>query len=223
MAEHQAQAYQDPGSPEEQSRRTFLANVTVGVGTIIGLVVAVPVLGSLVPESLLDPEKSAGGVWAPLSATELTSLQAAATKPAKMDISFRFQDGYLPPSDQTTNVWGVRMSADQIANFKTERPDLFRPGGETTYDPFTQVGQIGFVIFSPICPHLGCAYQWDSSANIFACPCHGSKYTLLGKHIAGPAQRGLDPLPFRDKSGTAAVTWIVYKGNDPDRVVVSYT
>ena len=44
MGEHEAQAYKDPGTPEEQSRRTFLANATLGIGGIIGLTIAIPSL-----------------------------------------------------------------------------------------------------------------------------------------------------------------------------------
>ena len=61
---------------------------------------------------------------------------------------------------------------------------------------------MGFVIFSPICPHLGCYYNWSDAQNKFMCPCHGSQYTFDGTHIAGPAPRGLDPLPLREQSGS---------------------
>jgi Rieske Fe-S protein len=82
---------------------------------------------------------------------------------------------------------------------------------------------MGFVIFSPICPHLGCRYAWSDALNKFACPCHGSQYTNYGEHTAGPAQRGLDPLPLRDQSGAAQITWIQYEQNVPDHVVLSYS
>jgi Rieske Fe-S protein len=81
---------------------------------------------------------------------------------------------------------------------------------------------MGFVIFSPICPHLGCYYNWNDAQNRFMCPCHGSQYTFDGTHVAGPAPRGLDPLPFREQTGAAEVTWIVYQSNTPQRIVVSY-
>ena len=45
---------------------------------------------------------------------------------------------------------------------------------------------------------------------------------LYGPHVAGPAPRGLDPLPFRERNGAAEVTWIVYQSNTPQRIVVSY-
>src|SRR5512136_590384 len=31
-------------------------------------------------------------------------------------------------------------------------------------------------VFSPICPHLGCHYNWNPTSGHFECPCHGSVY-----------------------------------------------
>jgi Rieske Fe-S protein len=82
---------------------------------------------------------------------------------------------------------------------------------------------IGIALFSPICPHLGCRFNWSKAEQQFLCPCHGSTFTMFGKHEAGPANRGLDPLPFQDKSGTAQVTWINFDQTTADRMIVSYT
>jgi menaquinol-cytochrome c reductase iron-sulfur subunit len=46
--------------------------------------------------------------------------------------------------------------------------------------------------FDPICTHLGCAYRWEGSRHEFVCPCHGSRFTLEGKVLEGPATRDLD-------------------------------
>lgn len=48
----------------------------------------------------------------------------------------------------------------------------------------------GLYAISSICTHLGCLVsltEWG-----FQCPCHGSKYTLEGKVIQGPAPRPLE-------------------------------
>jgi menaquinol-cytochrome c reductase iron-sulfur subunit len=46
--------------------------------------------------------------------------------------------------------------------------------------------------FSPRCTHLGCAYHWDASKQMFACPCHGSLFLPTGAVVSGPAPRPLD-------------------------------
>jgi Rieske Fe-S protein len=127
-------------------------------------------------------------------------------------------DGYLPEQSVPEYCWGIKVDP---AKFQAARSDIFnQPGGkpDVSYD----VVNMGFVVFSPICPHLGCYYNWSDAQNRFMCPCHGSQYSFDGTHIAGPAPRGLDPLPLREQNGTAEVTWIIYQSNTPARIVVSY-
>lgn len=62
-------------------------------------------------------------------------------------------------------------------------------------------------VYSPICTHLGCGYNWDSSARRFVCPCHGSVFDLQGQVVEGPAPRGLDILPSRIEEGRLLVQY----------------
>lgn len=202
-----------PETAEEVSRRTFMAGATVTIGGIIGLVLAVPIVGSLLP-----PAHASTGGWAPLTADEFAALQKATEKPVKLTFTLKYADGYLPEQASAEYAWGIKTD---LAKFRSVRPDLFNQTSGAADVPYPVVN-MGFVIFSPICPHLGCYYNWNDAQNRFMCPCHGSQYTFNGTHIAGPAPRGLDPLPFREQSGTAEVTWIVYQSNTPQRIVVSY-
>jgi quinol---cytochrome c reductase iron-sulfur subunit, bacillus type len=63
------------------------------------------------------------------------------------------------------------------------------------------------VVFSPICPHLGCGFAWDPRDSLFKCPCHGSVFTIDGRVVAGPAPRGLDTLPAEVRGGALYVQW----------------
>jgi menaquinol-cytochrome c reductase iron-sulfur subunit len=49
-----------------------------------------------------------------------------------------------------------------------------------------------FTIFDPHCTHLNCPYYWDDKQSVFACPCHGGKFDIDGKVLAGPPPRPLD-------------------------------
>ncbi len=42
-----------------------------------------------------------------------------------------------------------------------------------------------------ICTHLGCVVPWNSGANKYMCPCHGSQYDSTGKVVRGPAPLSL--------------------------------
>ena len=66
-------------------------------------------------------------------------------------------------------------------------------------------------VFSPICPHLGCRYNWNSNIKKFVCPCHVSIFTRTGEVVSGPAPRPLDTLPSKIENGTLYVKWEEFK------------
>jgi menaquinol-cytochrome c reductase iron-sulfur subunit len=205
-------AYDEPETAEEISRRKFMANATLTIGGIIGVALAIPIVGSLVSPS----GGNATGTWDPLTADEWKTLQDATSKPVKLTFTLKSKDSYLPEQSSEEYVWGIKTDPSK---FQTARPDLFAsPGGKVDY----QAINMGLVIFSPICPHLGCRFNWNDSANRFQCPCHGSQFNFEGEHLAGPAPRGLDPLPLREQSGTAEIMWIRYQSSIPNRILISY-
>jgi menaquinol-cytochrome c reductase iron-sulfur subunit len=206
-----AEAYKDEGTPQEQSRRTFMVQATLALGGLIGLGIAIPVVSSLIPSS-----DSLGSTGSPLTGDELAQLKKATDKPVKVTFAVKDKDGYLPEASTDEFVWAIKTDE---ATMRAKRPELFAGADKLPYPVVT----MGFVVFSPICPHLGCRYEWSDQLDKFSCPCHGSQYTNLGEHTAGPAQRGLDPLPLADKSGTAQITWIQYEQNVPDHIVLSYS
>jgi Rieske Fe-S protein len=202
-----AEAYKDPGTPEEVSRRTFMANAVIALGGVIGLGLAIPLVTTLVPSSAENADQ-----WSALTPQEAAGLQKATdTTPVKVTFNLHETNGYFGASDSEQFVWGVKATEEQL---RQARPELF--GSEKP--PFPVVN-LGFVIFSPICPHLGCRYAWNQQQSKFLCPCHGSIYSSLGKHEAGPALRGLDPLPLRNFSGKVEVTWIEYQTNTPSLII----
>ena len=212
-------AYDRPETAEEITRRTFMTNATLAMGGVIGLFLAIPIVGSLIPDV-----GGGGESWTPLDPKGWSDLQASTDKAVQISINLKSKDAYLPEQGEAESVWGIKIK--DPAKFQTARPDLFDKNGKVLPNGFpsgAQIVNLGFVIFSPICPHLGCHYNYDSTANKFACPCHGSQFDNEGAHIAGPAARGLDPLPLREQSGKASVEWIRYKPTVPDRLVISYT
>ncbi len=51
------------------------------------------------------------------------------------------------------------------------------------------------MVFSAVCPHLGCTIQQTNS--VFVCACHGSSWTGDGEKQAGPTPRNMDRLEYR--------------------------
>jgi menaquinol-cytochrome c reductase iron-sulfur subunit len=204
-----AEAYNDPGTPEEITRRTFMANAVYALGGVIGLGIAIPVITSLLPSADATTDQ-----WSGLTPEQAEAFKKATDSPVKVTFDVHETNGYFGASDTEQFVWAVKATEDQL---RAERPELFN-GTEKL--PFTgPVINLGFAVFSPICPHLGCRFAWNQPQNKFICPCHGSEYSKLGKHEAGPALRGLDPLPMRDFQGKVQITWIEYATNTPALIV----
>ncbi|MDA8423665.1 MAG: ubiquinol-cytochrome c reductase iron-sulfur subunit [Nitrospiraceae bacterium] len=59
----------------------------------------------------------------------------------------------------------------------------------------------GPTVFSAVCSHLGCLVNYQKEKNEFVCPCHGGRYDLAGKNIAGPPPAPLTRLPIKIQKG----------------------
>jgi menaquinol-cytochrome c reductase iron-sulfur subunit len=75
-------------------------------------------------------------------------------------------------------------------------------------------------VFSPICTHLGCHFNWNPASGHFECPCHGSVFALDGTVLGGPAPRRLDTLPTKIENGELYVEWTQFKSGTPEKIPV---
>jgi Rieske Fe-S protein len=74
--------------------------------------------------------------------------------------------------------------------------------------------------YSSVCPHLGCAVDFDADVTKFKCPCHHSTFTLGGKVEGGPSPRAMDALELQEKEGVVAVRYQRFRQGVGDKEAV---
>jgi Rieske Fe-S protein len=66
-----------------------------------------------------------------------------------------------------------------------------------------------FVVLSAKCTHAGCTVRYDANSNQAACPCHGSRYSLAGTVVVGPATRSLGQYSATFDAATQTLTIVL--------------
>lgn len=109
---------------------------------------------------------------------------------------------------------------------KVGKLDAFKPGEPTKVDVFAdkrdawnrivkmKVGSAWVIregdklrAYSTVCPHLGCAVDYEGDVHKFKCPCHKSVFSTDGKVEGGPAPRPMDELEVEEKDGVVALRY----------------
>jgi len=195
----------EPASPERRSFLVRAAAIVIG-----GIVAIFPIAAGL--GVLLDPlrrrAKAAGGVAGGVGLAGNNAIKFVRVGP--LDV--------LPPdglphqfalTDDVVDAW-TRSPAQRVGSAFLTRVD----GGDGPK----------VTALSSVCPHLGCAVDFDKPASEFVCPCHTSAFNKDGAKLYGPSLRGLDPLAVKlvDTGGTTEI-WVEcvrFRTGIAERIVV---
>ena len=122
---------------------------------------------------------------------------------------------------KVTEVNTLNLEKPKRVNFLWQTEDAYIH--ETTVQSVWAIehSPSDITVFSPICTHAGCYYNWDAQAGQFHCPCHGSIFSISGKVLGGPAPRSLDTLPTEIKEGVLYVRWERFKSGVPEKIKIS--
>lgn len=162
-------------------RRTFLARAAGSVAALVSIVLALPLLASLLGRR----GGLSGEGW-----SEVGPLQGRPSgRPRDMKFRLAEHDAYLE-RETLRSVWVVPEES----------------GGVT--------------VFSPVCTHLGCHFDWDEATGHFKCPCHASVFSRRGEVLYGPAPRPLDTLEHKVVDGILYVKWRRFEPGVPRKVPV---
>lgn len=100
------------------------------------------------------------------------------------------------------NIDNVRsFVADKFGNVSEETPGHLAPGegkilnlnGEKVAVAKDANGEVHAV--SPVCTHLKCNVHFNNAEQTWDCPCHGSRFSIDGSVMYGPA---VDPLEKKE-------------------------
>lgn len=77
------------------------------------------------------------------------------------------------------NLAELKSEEAKIVNYKDRKLAVYKsPDGEIK-------------ALNPVCPHAKCFVQWNNAETSWDCPCHGSRFSLEGEVLTGPAFSGL--------------------------------
>ena len=95
------------------------------------------------------------------------------------------------------------IDEDEIPRVGAKKADLAftASGGERKTRVYIVSSPHGPQVFSATCSHLGCLVNYHKEKREFVCPCHGGRYDLTGKNIAGPPPAPLTRLPVKIQGG----------------------
>jgi glycine/D-amino acid oxidase-like deaminating enzyme/nitrite reductase/ring-hydroxylating ferredoxin subunit len=82
-------------------------------------------------------------------------------------------------------------AADRLEDLKRGEGKIVKYNGHRVAAHRDDAGKLHMV--SPTCTHLGCYVRWNQAEKTWDCPCHGSRFNVAGKVIAGPAEDPLEP------------------------------
>lgn len=186
-----------PGEPatttvadKEMTRGQFLTAATVGVGGLMGALIAVPVAGMALGP-VFDGED-----FEPVLVGKVDEFkEGSLTKVV------------LQPHADKPDAYVRKKVAFVRKNTKNAQ-------GEWS-DKLSLKGQEQYSVISNVCMHLGCPVQASNAG--FVCPCHGGSYDIDGKRQAGPPVRPLDRYLWETRGDELWATAIYALNNDGER------
>jgi cytochrome b6-f complex iron-sulfur subunit len=115
----------------------------------------------------------------------------------------------LAPSSRMDKkvVWFPLLSEDDVPRSGVRKAELVYAvsGKERKSRVFIISSSEGIAVLSAVCSHLGCLVNYRKETREFVCPCHGGKYDISGRNIAGPPPAPLTKYPIEVRNGVVMV------------------
>ena len=99
------------------------------------------------------------------------------------DVGVNFISGKLKPMKESISV---NPGEAMITEVKGHRAGVYKDN------------QNEFHVVDTTCTHLRCELNWNDAEHSWDCPCHGSRFTVDGKIVEGPAMKELELFTFNE-------------------------
>ena len=84
----------------------------------------------------------------------------------------------------------IKIPKETIENLKMGQGKIVEVDGKKVGVYQDENGKLFAV--KPVCSHLGCELNWNNLEKTWDCPCHGSRFTYIGKSIYDPSIKDLE-------------------------------
>ena len=105
------------------------------------------------------------------------------------DVGVNFISGKLKPMEETLSI---SPGEAIIADVDEHRAGVYKDA------------QNEFHVVDTTCTHMGCEVKWNDAEHSWDCPCHGSRFTVDGQIVEGPAMKALKGLNFNEKGAESS-------------------
>jgi glycine/D-amino acid oxidase-like deaminating enzyme/nitrite reductase/ring-hydroxylating ferredoxin subunit len=158
--------------------RIYIATGFAAHGLIYGTAA-----GSVIRDMILKSENPLVKAFNPRRFTPVASAENFLKE--NLHIGSHLVKSFLSRGD-TPETAGLKNGEGRIVKVEGEKAAVYR-------DEEGKLHQL-----SARCTHLGCLVSWNSAERSWDCPCHGSRFSIDGEVLEGPAFKGLRKLDSAD-------------------------
>lgn len=145
----------------------------------------------------------AGAVGACVAGVTLVPAASLLTSPLRTPTTSG-SDAFVPVGRLTQLVGGDPVKVDVYA----DKVDAWNRVEQVKVGSAWVLSHEGELLaMSTVCPHLGCAIDYDAENKKFICPCHDSFFSLDGGVETGPSPRGMDRLEVQTEGDDVALRY----------------
>ena len=158
------------GSLTDNERKIFVATGYRKWGMTNGTIAA-----KIIADKILDKENQYESLYTPSRFQADPALKKFIS--FNTDVAKHLIKGKLEYTDN--NIEKLKEDEATITRIDGQRTGVYRDKNKKLY------------LVDTTCTHMGCEVEWNSGDRTWDCPCHGSRFSIEGEVIEGPAKKPL--------------------------------